>query len=263
MAFAVKTGVDCREHRRRLPGLLSAVILTGSATLDDWRPGISDVDLVLITARPVASADWAALADMHAATKTGTVIDGVYLTESQLVAGPDEVDAAPQVVGEELTAEARGGELTCVTWLQLQRGIEGTISDDGVLRWVPCSRRFPAALDDAKAFSRSNLTEYWAPLAAQARERLAGRSKTATIDADTLQWIALGPARLVATLERDSIISKTEAASFASGRWPEFTDLLLRAAASRAGEEVEFTVSDAWFALELLERCVTAGMDAP
>lgn len=73
----------CREHRRRLPGLLSAVILTGSATLDDWQPGISDVDLVLITARPVASADWAAIADIHAATKKGTVIDGVYLTESR------------------------------------------------------------------------------------------------------------------------------------------------------------------------------------
>jgi len=78
------------------------------------------------------------------------------------------------------------------------------------------------------------------------------------VNAVAVQWIALGPARLVATIERGQILSKTEAARFASRKWPEFEDLLSRAVASRAGENVEFTVDDAQRAIALFERCVDA-----
>jgi hypothetical protein len=251
-----------REHRRRLPGLLSALVMTGSATLDDWRPGMSDVDLVLITTRPVSPGDLVTIAELHAATRSGTPIDGVYLTESQLAAGPDTIRAAPQVVAGELTASQRGGELTWVTWREIENGVEATVSDDGAPRWERCTRRFPEASEGARVFSRRNLVEYWAPLGSQAREQLAGRSDADTVDASTVRWIALGPARLVVTVESGAIVSKTEAARFAARRWPAFHDLLSRAAASRAGTDVHFSVADARLAIALLERCVSLATES-
>lgn len=245
-----------REHRRRLPGLLGSLVMTGSATLDDWRPGISDIDLVLITTRPVEAEDLPTIEELHAVPEAGTPIDGLYLTEPQLVMGPDAIEAVPQVVGGELVANENGGELTWVTWREMENGVESTVSDGGASSWLPSTRRFPGALEGARAFSRKNLFDYWAPLGSETIEQLAGRPEIATVNAVAVRWIALGPARLLATIERGLILSKTEAARFASRKWPEFADLLSRAVASRAGEAVEFTVGDARRAIALLERCV-------
>lgn len=55
-----------RDHRARAPGLLTAVIVTGSATLGDWRLGVSDIDLVLVTSRPPHERDVAAVRGLHA-----------------------------------------------------------------------------------------------------------------------------------------------------------------------------------------------------
>ncbi|WIB65789.1 nucleotidyltransferase domain-containing protein [Curtobacterium sp. MCBD17_040] len=247
-----------REHRRRLPGLLGSLVMTGSATLDDWRPGISDIDLVLITTRPVTAADLPTIAVLHAVPEAGTPIDGLYLTEAQLAAGPDAIEAAPQVVVGKLVAAENGGELTWVTWREVENGVESTVSEEGASSWLPSTRRFPGALDGARAFSRKNLFDYWAPLGSETIEQLAGRSETATVNAVAVRWIALGPARLVATIEDGLVLSKTEAARFASRKWPEFEDLLSRVVASRAGENVEFTVDDARRAIALLQRCVDA-----
>lgn len=231
--------------------------MTGSATLDDWRPGISDIDLVLITTRPVTADDLPVIAELHTVPERGTPIDGLYLTESQLEAGPEAIDHAPQVIGGELFPVEGGGELTWVTWCEIENGVESTVCDEGASAWQPSERRFPGALDGAKAFSRRNLAGYWAPLGSETREQLSGRAETASVNPVALRWIALGPARLVATVERGLILSKTEAARFASRKWPEFQDLLSRAVASRAGEEVKFTVNDARRAIDLLERCIT------
>jgi len=66
-----------QEHRRRLPGPLRSLNMTGSATLDDWWPGISDNDLVLITTRPVRAAELPTIAELHAAPDASTPIDGL------------------------------------------------------------------------------------------------------------------------------------------------------------------------------------------
>jgi hypothetical protein len=247
-----------REHRARLPGVLTGLIVTGSATLDDWHAGLSDVDLVMIIARPPAPDELATMAELHAATSASTPIDGVYLTEAQLEGGPDEIDVATQVVDGMLSEQQAGGELTWVTWAEIERGVESTVSAAGATDWRRCRRRVPAAEEGARRFSADNLRTYWGPLGAQARGQLEGRAADAEVSARTVRWIALGPARLVATVEGHGILSKTEAADLAARRWPQYEDLLARAAASRAGREVAFTTRDARLALDLLDLCVEA-----
>jgi hypothetical protein len=109
--------------------------------------------------------------------------------------------------------------------------------------------------------SRRNLQEYWGPLGVRSRAQLAVRPPDAAVDAGTMQWIALGPARLVVTIERGTVVSKSAAAAFAAERWPGHADLLRRVAAARAGGDAVFTVADAADALDLLEQCVLRALD--
>jgi hypothetical protein len=257
-ALVELVGQFAREHRARVPNLLTGLIVTGSATLDDWHPGLSDVDLVMIIARPPTPAELTTITELHAATSASTPIDGIYLTEAQLEDGPDEIATAPQVVGGVLTEHQAGGELTWITWSEIEQGVESAVSATGATGWSRCARRFPAAKEGARRFSRDNLRTYWAPLGAQAHEQLTDRASDAAVSAETIRWIALGAARLVATAEGHGVISKTAAAALATRKWPQYEDLLTRAAASRAGQEVPFTTTDARRALDLLDLCVDA-----
>ncbi|PPF71005.1 hypothetical protein C5E16_01790 [Clavibacter michiganensis] len=256
-ALVELVGQFAREHRARVPNLLTGLIVTGSATLDDWHPGLSDVDLVMIIARPPTPDELTTIAELHAATSASTPVDGIYLTDAQLKDGPHEIVTAPQVVGGILTEQQTGGELTWITWLEIEHGVESAVAATGATGWSRCARRFPAAEEGARRFSRDNLRTYWAPLGAQAREQLTGRASDAAVSAETIRWIALGPARLVATAEGHGVISKTAAAAWAIRKWPQYADLLTRAAASRAGQELSFATTGADHALDLLTSAWT------
>lgn len=254
--------VFAREHRRRIPGLLESVVITGSAALDDWHAGVSDIDVVMVIARPMTGEEMSEAKLLHAESKSSIAIDGIYLTEAQLSDGPDMVATAPQVIAGELIERQAGGELTWVTWREMENGREAQVNDAGARDWRRSQRRFPAAFRGAQQFSRENLAGYWAALGVQSRTQLTALEPDAPVNADTVRWIALGPARLVATIETGEVLSKTAAAGFATKRWPQYGEVLARAAASRAGIEVVFTAADAELAIDLLDQCVAAGSGA-
>ncbi len=256
-------GLFAQKHREHLPGLLESVIITGSAALDDWHPRVSDVDLVMVIARPMTSKELTVATRLHAESKSSTTIDGIYLTESQINEGPDRIDAVPQVVDGDLTELQAGGELTWVTWREIENGIEAEVTDTGAQHWARSERRFSAALEGAQQFSRENLASYWSALGVQSRTKLAPLAADAPVNASTVRWIALGPTRLLATIETGEILSKTNAGAFAARRWPKYADLLRRAAASRTGRDVAFNATDANLAVDLLEQCVATGRDTP
>lgn len=161
-----------------------------------------------------------------------------------------------QVVDGELVDRLEGGQLTWVTWREIERGIESSVTDAGVAAWRPSARRYPLAAQGAKDHCRANLLDYWAPLGAASLDRLAEVDPDAPVRAETVQWITLGPPRLVATMRTGEIISKTHAAAFVAATWPEFARLAHRAAASRSGVDVAFSAAEAGLAVDILERCV-------
>ncbi|RJT90363.1 nucleotidyltransferase domain-containing protein [Cryobacterium melibiosiphilum] len=244
------------EHRRLAPGFLDRVVVTGSATAGDWWEGTSDIDLVLVIRRAPSQDELVALGELHRSTISEGPVDGVYLTEQQLAEGPDTVGAAPQVVEGALDTQARGTQLTWVTWREVESGVEGVVDAVGAITWMPSARRFPGAEEGARAFSRHNLRDYWQPLGIRARAQLFSRCDSDPVDPVTVRWIALGPARLVATIETGDVISKSASGAFAAERWPAHAEFLLRAVASRTGEDIPFTVADARQALDLLDQCV-------
>jgi predicted nucleotidyltransferase len=47
------------------PGIVEAVYLTGSVALDDYRPGVSDIDFVAVSAEPLGKRERSALRRVH------------------------------------------------------------------------------------------------------------------------------------------------------------------------------------------------------
>lgn len=183
---------------RIAPGALRSIVLTGSAVAGDWIPGRSDIDVVFVLDRHLSSQELARVAELHAATIPQGPIDGLYLTGRELRMGPTGLRVAPQVVNGVLAARQRGGQLTWVTWREIEEGVEARIDLDGrVGAWTPSRRRFPGADAGARAHSRSNLHHYWTPLAANTRNRLATQRDAQSVNAAAVQWIVLGPGRLV------------------------------------------------------------------
>jgi hypothetical protein len=240
------------EQRRIAPGLVSRAVVTGSAATDDWHDGVSDIDVVFVVTRDPED-DLSALAALHA--ESTPHIDGVYLTESEIARGPDHVETAPQVVEGVLVSALAGGQLSWATWRELEDGVQG-IADGGDVIWTPTSDRHPDAAQQVVARSRDDLVDFWAPVGDSAEAELADRAEGAAVRSETVRWLALGPIRLVETMESGHIVSKTTAARIAAERWPEHAELLDRAVRDRAGERQEFTAADAREAIALLRACV-------
>jgi len=240
------------EQRRRAPGLVSRAVVTGSAATGDWHPGVSGIDVVFVVTRDPVN-DLPALAELHAASDPH--IDGVYLTESELARVPEVVQTAPQVVEGVLVSQLEGAQLSWITWRELESGVQGVV-DGGDVIWTPVADRYAGTQEGVVAFSRQNLLDYWQRIGESLEQELAGREEGSPLRPETVRWVALGPIRLVATIDTGEVLSKTAAADYAAERWPEHAELLQRAVRDRAGDRQEFTVRDGRQALELLRACV-------
>ncbi len=247
---------------RRLPGLLAEVYPTGSALTDDWQPANSDVDVVFVVRRPVTSADGAELTQAHAATQsvhtTGRhYVDGVYLTAAELDGGPDRVRTAPQVIDGSFHLAWPHGQLSWVTWREFSTAPRGEVTA-GAVHWHSARGGFTQYAELAQ-FCRDNLASYWAGIADQWRSALtANQLHDDNVDADSVVWTVLGPARLVCTIANGSVVSKTESGRFAARRWPEYADLIERAVRHRAGDEQCFDVDDVRAFVALVDAVVAA-----
>ncbi len=239
-----------------VPGLLDKVYVTGSALTYDWQPSGSDVDLVLVVRRPVTEQDAPLLTAVHAATNGVHPVDGIYLTAEQLATGPDGIESAPQSITANFVLARPQGQPCWVTWVELSASPVARVSAGGV-SWTPAE---PPRIGDlgarAAAYSRANLDLYWAPLGERADAELAKLSADAEVEKERVTWVALGPARLLITMETGRVVSKSAGARWAAERWPEFAGLVEKAIRSRQGDGETFSVEEACRSVELLRRCV-------
>ena len=219
------------------PGFVRGLYLVGSAALGAWQPGRSDIDTVILTSRPAGPDDLAALAGIHAGMPAEPKFDGVYIEPALAGSWPADRRAVPFVVHGEFRTGRPCGELTPVLWLTLRRHgipVRGpAVADLGV-------RVDPAEL---RRYNLDNLRDYWGGEAAGIAAALAGVDPGAVMDAETVTWCVLGPARLHHTLAHGDVISKSAAGPYLARLFPEYADLAARAVRWRAGEPERFTAA--------------------
>ncbi len=223
-----------------VPDVVAGLHVVGSLALGDYHPGHSDIDLIVVTRHPLGEADVPAVDAVHQqdrrhqqdrSSANGGDLQASYLTTSSLATNPDSlVPSVSHVKGT--TTYGTDFEVNPVTWRNLVRhavAVRGTPTSV----WM----RDPRDAEIA-AFCRTNLADYWQPMVEQilaAADDPANADRT--VEAETLERVALGPRRLAETIETGNIISKTAAgeqmvARADSGERPAFEAAL----AIRRGE---------------------------
>lgn len=221
-----------------LPGYVRSLYVVGSAALGAWQPGASDVDTVILTSRPATRDDLAQLAKVHAEMPRSPHVDGIYLEPALARSWPTDRRPVPFVVNGEFRTDKPCGELTPVLWLTLQRygiPVRGPAVEDLAVRVDP---------EQLRRYNLDNLREYWQANAATFPSQLAGVAPDAIMDAETVSWFVLGPARLHYTLAHGGIISKAAAGEYLARLFPEYAGLAHRAVHWRAGKAERFTATD-------------------
>jgi hypothetical protein len=199
---------------------------------------------VILTSRPAATGDLAALAKIHAAMPASPHFDGVYLEPALARSWPVDRRPVPFVVDGEFKTGAACGELNPVVWLTLQRygiPVRGPVVADLNVRVDP---------DELRRYNLDNLRDYWQASVAPLPAALADMPPDELMNAATVTWFVLGPARLHYTLARGDIVSKAGAGAYLASLFREYATLAARAVRWRTGEAEQFTAADLGVAVE-------------
>lgn len=213
MESAAKTTVDLAATtfaeliRRYCGDLVTGLHLIGSMADGDFRPGQSDLDFVAVLSREVSDADLEALGILHrsyGSDPTFPKLDGLWLTEDELRAGPDAVANGPTSVEGSFLQAARGNR-NPVTWISLRHSIAVIGALDTDAQWDDRER--------LKAWVKENAATYWRRwLARSSRWSPAG---LAMLGRAAATWGVLGIARQHYTVSTGEIASKSTAGGWA------------------------------------------------
>lgn len=195
----------------KAPGLVEGLYLVGSTALDDFRPGLSDVDFVAVTGLPV---DPEVVRPVHAEVAQRhrrPFFDGLYVTWADLASDPRTVPPGVSVHEHRLDTAGRA-ERHPVTW--------HTLDQCGVAVRGPHAFDIWTDRDGLAESVRENLRTYWR------RWHTAGSLPVSKAAAATLLdwgpvWVVLGVSRLHYTLATGRITSKTGAGVHARETFPE------------------------------------------
>ena len=235
---------DAAAHIARLdslaPGQVRAVHVIGSATLDDYHPGTSDLDLVIELAREPSEADLRVLLDAHVGP--GAKVEGTYVASGKLADPDPHASLLSDGVAHFATKK-----LHAVTRLQLARyavTIRGNAPE------------IEPDVEAAQEFCRKNLVNYWQGWLTGG-PRIMLRYAPAPLTPGwlwTVVWVGLGPARLWRTIDTGEIVSKSRAGELAAEHWPDLAEQLLDIVAERAGKPVKLNNKHGRAAVDLGRR---------
>ncbi|MFI2650415.1 nucleotidyltransferase domain-containing protein [Micromonospora fulviviridis] len=197
-------------------GWVSDLLVAGSLATGDYRPGVSDLDLVALTAGPVDAAREAALATVHrrldAGSAAGLHLGCVYVDSATI---PDVHRKHPTWTHGQLVQRILSG----ITRAELVR------HGSAVLGRPPGEAFPPVSDDDVRAAARAELTGYWA---------WAARRPWLWLDPTLADLGLTSMARGRHALHHGNLLTKTRAVEAAAAP----TWLIGQLAARRRGEPV-------------------------
>lgn len=218
------------HHDRLAPGAVEGLFLVGSVALGDWTPR-SDIDVVAFVADPTDADTVAALGAAHEAYRAEggrPTVDGPFLSWADVTSPPTSVQRAWTLDGE-FRFDAECFEINPVVWF--------TLAEHGVAVRGPTPGELGVAVDDAarRDWVRANVDTYWRSVRSEVAEILAADPDRTEFGGSTVEWCALGVARMWFTAETGGVVSKNAAGAWAAVRLPHHAELFAVAAEVRAG----------------------------
>lgn len=218
-----------RSVDRALPGRVDGFYVVGSAALDDFQPGRSDVDFVALVTHPLNAAELWQLGTLQRRLHLQSVIDaiprlrwplvcnGVFVEHEDLKRSALRVTPVASHVAGKFTP-GEGFDANPVTWLNLKRyGIRVRGPE-------------PAELDvyhsdaELRAWTLSNLNSYWRHWARDIQSN--GLTAAKALLLRYVAWGVQGTSRMQYTIATGDLISKTHATEYALDVFPHWRPLL-------------------------------------
>ncbi|MYL34851.1 nucleotidyltransferase [Pontibacillus yanchengensis] len=208
------------EKLNNLPSdVIKGVYLYGSLALDAFEEENSDIDFITIINRPLVEEEEEKLQQLHVALKNdypfGNVMDGVYMLDSQIGKYNEELEA--YLYCEEGELKRGHWDINAITWWVLEHHGIKVIGPD--VTELPLETSW----NDVKKTLRYNTEHYW-----------PNKKLIQLLNDDDALFAIETNARILCTLEQESVIPKTEALQVAKqkvGReWGQLLDegMLLR-----------------------------------
>lgn len=219
LAVALGTYLDAVD--RAAPGLVEGLYVVGSGALDDWIPGLSDIDIIAVTAEPATDDDHRALVAAHAdlvARQPLPHVDGVYLAWGDLSIEPATGLHRPWVFDGALRHDGDCPEINPITWCIL--------AEHALVVRGPAPGDLDIATDmEARIrYVVDELSGYWRDVARGIAD--SGPDGNGW-DAGSLEWCVLGSLRLHRTAFTGEVVSKTVAGRHGLTEMPEvFHDVI-------------------------------------
>jgi predicted nucleotidyltransferase len=239
------------------PDMVRGVYVVGSAALGSWRPGRSDLDVLVVLDRPMSVSDAAMIGEMHAvleATRAdGPHSDAHYVTPD-LLGARSEVKVPFAVDG---VFKPEGHVTDPVLWAVLAK--------HGITLRGPRASELRVAPDPAwlREWNHGNLESYWRGQVGY-RSHFAKQDPDAAVDPYLLAWEATGPGRLHATIATGEVISKEASADYTAKLFPKYADLCAKAKAYRLGDEsVTCTTTEVLRVIDLVEAVCNSAKELP
>jgi hypothetical protein len=189
-----------------VPGLVVGLHVVGSLALGDYHPERSDIDVVVVVRDLPTTADCALLAEVHRVVATR--IDGPYLAPGVLAVAPCGSDpVAHHVDGRFEVGPCH--EVSPVTW--------SILANDAITVRGLSPSELGVQSDGAavRAFSATNLRDYWVGWATTIAAVIADTDDAETIEAQLLEWGVLGAARVHCAAATGRVVSKRAGGEYA------------------------------------------------
>jgi len=216
--------------QRNTGDLIAGLHLVGSIADGDFRPGRSDLDFVAVLSRPLTDEDAEALVLVHRSYRSDPTLpslDGIWLTEADLRAGPDAIGDGPTSQQSDFVIAARGNR-NPVTWHALANAVTLIGELDRAALWQDRERLVEWVGENAASYWRR-----WLAGAAGLSPAMLGRALP--------MWGVLGISRLAYTKATGEIASKSTAGEWALLAFdPRWRPIIAEALAYRGSQPSKY-----------------------
>lgn len=233
------TAAYLRTADRLIPRQLDGCYLVGSTVLGAYRPGRSDIDLIAVLGRgPLTAAPLLRRLRALHLSQAPRVLAGAVRTRGLHATCNVAFVAADQmtrpVTEIEPLASHNGHEFFAGAAFDVNPVMWRVLADRGITLRGPAARSWQLDPEPARlaAWNVDNLTRYWQ---AQLDRIRAGHSP---LRPQAVEWNALGPLRLHATIATGQVLSKDEAGAYGQQLFGDDSGILATARALLAAEAV-------------------------
>lgn len=190
---------------------LIGIYLHGSLVLDDYKPGVSDIDFITVTKSSFTVKDLEKVSQIHSKFTDrfkNTLLDGVYITQDEIGKMYNHAEDKNLYYNEGEVAFDRYFNFNPVTW--------HLFKNNGINIYGPDTSKFAVEVTEVELrhYVLKNMKMYWTNRVNKLAQAHGWKAVPEGLVDEEVEWTVLGLLRQFYTLKENSIVSKSGAGNY-------------------------------------------------